>query len=133
MNILLVYIDSKPINVIANDGKTGATRDLSYVPIKPIGHGSFGVVYQARIIDTGQVVAIKRVLQDKRYKVSLFSFFLIIKSLKKRLKKDPKIILKNTKEYSIRKSFKKEPFLIQNTNIKFFIFFFFFHSSEQRT
>ena len=33
-----------------------------------IGHGSFGVVFQAQLVDTGQIVAIKKVLQDKRYK-----------------------------------------------------------------
>ena len=35
------------------------------------GNGSFGVVYQARLVDTNEVVAIKKVLQDKRFKVSL--------------------------------------------------------------
>jgi serine/threonine protein kinase len=33
------------------------------------GKGSFGVVYKAVERDTGKVVAIKRVLQDPRYKV----------------------------------------------------------------
>jgi serine/threonine protein kinase len=33
-----------------------------------IGNGSFGVVYQARVSETGEVVAIKKVYQDKRYK-----------------------------------------------------------------
>jgi len=33
-----------------------------------IGSGSFGVVYKAKIRETGEVVAIKKVLQDKRYK-----------------------------------------------------------------
>ena len=31
-----------------------------------IGNGSFGVVYQAKLCDTGEMVAIKKVLQDKR-------------------------------------------------------------------
>lgn len=35
-----------------------------------IGNGSFGVVYQARLIDSQEMVAIKKVLQDKRFKVS---------------------------------------------------------------
>lgn len=34
-----------------------------------IGNGSFGVVYQARLIDSQEMVAIKKVLQDKRFKV----------------------------------------------------------------
>jgi serine/threonine protein kinase len=33
-----------------------------------IGNGSFGVVYQARVAETGETVAIKKVYQDKRYK-----------------------------------------------------------------
>lgn len=35
---------------------------------KQIGNGSFGVVYEARIVETGELVAIKKVLQDKRFK-----------------------------------------------------------------
>ena len=33
-----------------------------------IGNGSFGVVYQAKLVETGEMVAIKKVLQDKRFK-----------------------------------------------------------------
>jgi glycogen synthase kinase 3 beta len=33
-----------------------------------LGSGSFGVVYQARVVETGDVVAIKKVFQDERYK-----------------------------------------------------------------
>ena len=32
------------------------------------GNGSFGIVYQAKVIQTGEVVAIKKVYQDRRYK-----------------------------------------------------------------
>lgn len=34
-----------------------------------IGNGSFGVVFKATMADTGEVVAVKKVLQDKRFKV----------------------------------------------------------------
>lgn len=37
--------------------------------LQVIGNGSFGVVYQARLIDSQEMVAIKKVLQDKRFKV----------------------------------------------------------------
>jgi len=40
----------------------------SYVVVGPNGKGSFGVVFQAVEKDTQNVVAIKRVLQDPRYK-----------------------------------------------------------------
>lgn len=39
--------------------------------LQVIGNGSFGVVYQARLIDSQEMVAIKKVLQDKRFKVGL--------------------------------------------------------------
>eukprot|EP00802_Teleaulax_amphioxeia_P009795 Tamp_09816.p1 GENE.Tamp_09816~~Tamp_09816.p1 ORF type:complete len:634 (+),score=94.30 Tamp_09816:190-1902(+) len=35
---------------------------------KVIGNGSFGVVFQATMADTGEIVAVKKVLQDKRFK-----------------------------------------------------------------
>uniref|UniRef100_A0A8C5RGK7 [tau protein] kinase n=1 Tax=Laticauda laticaudata TaxID=8630 RepID=A0A8C5RGK7_LATLA len=43
-------------------------QEVSYSDIKVIGNGSFGVVYQARLADSGELVAIKKVLQDKRFK-----------------------------------------------------------------
>jgi glycogen synthase kinase 3 beta len=43
---------------------------VAYATERVVGHGSFGVVFQASIVGTGEVVAIKKVLQDKRFKVS---------------------------------------------------------------
>ena len=41
---------------------------FTYLTEKVIGSGTFGVVYKAKVKETGQIVAIKKVLQDKRYK-----------------------------------------------------------------
>lgn len=73
---------SNPVNGIRTDvdpskiyavsaclGATGEPRDISYSSLKAVGNGSFGVVFQATIIETGEQTAIKKVLQDKRFKV----------------------------------------------------------------
>ncbi|CAF0957299.1 unnamed protein product [Brachionus calyciflorus] len=55
--------------VIATKGKgDDETEEISYTDAKVIGNGSFGVVYQAKLIGTNELVAIKKVLQDRRYK-----------------------------------------------------------------
>ena len=42
---------------------------IEYLKIlQVIGNGSFGVVYQAKLCESGEMVAIKKVLQDKRFK-----------------------------------------------------------------
>lgn len=60
---------NKVTTVVATPG-TGPDRpqEISYTDSKVIGNGSFGVVYQARLCDTGEQIAIKKVLQDKRFK-----------------------------------------------------------------
>lgn len=59
----------KITTVIATKGKgDDETEEISYTDAKVIGNGSFGVVYQARLIATSELVAIKKVLQDRRYK-----------------------------------------------------------------
>ena len=92
--IVVVYFCSdglcgKPIVVQATPGRGSDTPvDIAYTDSKVIGNGSFGVVYQAKLIQdpahsssvsqcnsgaasSGPVdVAIKKVLQDKRFKVS---------------------------------------------------------------
>mmetsp|Transcript_7435 Transcript_7435/g.21990 ORF Transcript_7435/g.21990 Transcript_7435/m.21990 type:complete len:413 (-) Transcript_7435:175-1413(-) len=45
------------------DGQT-----LRFNAERIIGNGSFGVVFRATVVETGEVVAIKKVLQDKRFK-----------------------------------------------------------------
>jgi glycogen synthase kinase 3 beta len=44
---------------------------------KVIGNGSFGVVSQATLVETGETVAVKKVLQDKRFKVGACYFVLV--------------------------------------------------------
>lgn len=61
----------KVVKVIASDGKSGDTREISYSNCKVIGNGSFGVVFQAKIVGAtkdNEDIAIKKVLQDKRFK-----------------------------------------------------------------
>jgi protein brassinosteroid insensitive 2 len=50
-------------------GKNGEPkRTISYMAERVVGTGSFGIVFQAKCLETGETVAIKKVLQDKRYK-----------------------------------------------------------------
>mmetsp|Transcript_12879 Transcript_12879/g.19391 ORF Transcript_12879/g.19391 Transcript_12879/m.19391 type:complete len:355 (-) Transcript_12879:347-1411(-) len=43
-------------------------KTISYNAERVVGTGSFGVVYLAKVEETDEVVAIKKVLQDRRYK-----------------------------------------------------------------
>lgn len=45
-----------------------AAENISYSAERIIGNGSFGVVFEAKVVETNEVVAIKKVLQDKRFK-----------------------------------------------------------------
>jgi hypothetical protein len=62
----------KVVKVIACDGKTAESCELSYSNCKLVGNGSFGVVFQAKLAGVSKEredIAIKKVLQDKRFKV----------------------------------------------------------------
>lgn len=70
----------KVVKVIASEGKSGDTRELSYSNCKVIGNGSFGVVFQAKLLGVpkeSEDIAIKKVLQDKRFKVYNLLFLLL--------------------------------------------------------
>ncbi|XP_065159164.1 protein kinase shaggy isoform X8 [Atheta coriaria] len=59
----------KVTTVVATPGQgPDRPQEVSYTDTRVIGNGSFGVVYQAKLCDTGEMVAIKKVLQDKRFK-----------------------------------------------------------------
>jgi len=67
--------EKQKVDVEPKDGKkksgkgTGEPgQTISYNAERIIGNGSFGVVFQATVEGTGEVVAIKKVLQDKRFK-----------------------------------------------------------------
>ncbi|CAA6656328.1 unnamed protein product [Spirodela intermedia] len=46
----------------------GAKQVVSYMAEQVVGTGSFGVVFKAKCLETGETLAIKKVLQDKRYR-----------------------------------------------------------------
>jgi serine/threonine protein kinase len=60
---------SNSLNQRKNQSNNKTTEEgYTYTATQVIGSGSFGVVYQAVIPETGENVAIKKVFQDKRYK-----------------------------------------------------------------
>jgi glycogen synthase kinase 3 beta len=68
----------KVVKVIASDGKSAEIREISYTNCKVIGHGSMGVVFQAKLVGLQKEsddIAIKKVLQDKNFKVTPFLSF----------------------------------------------------------
>ena len=48
--------------------KDGKSETINYDAQRMVGHGSFGAVFQAKVVETNEVVAIKKVLQDRRFK-----------------------------------------------------------------
>ena len=63
-------IHSEVIREKVQDGATGETKEMQYTQCKIVGNGSFGVVFQTKLAPNGEDAAIKRVLQDKRFKVN---------------------------------------------------------------
>jgi hypothetical protein len=57
-----------PPTITNDNSPTSAELTISYSAERIIGNGSFGVVFQASVVETGEIVAIKKVLQDKRFK-----------------------------------------------------------------
>ena len=74
----MVHINNtEVIREKVQDGVTGETREMQYTQCKIVGNGSFGVVFQTKLAPNGEDAAIKRVLQDKRFKVSLDDHIII--------------------------------------------------------
>jgi hypothetical protein len=61
-------IDNSKSGSSAGNSSSSKSAAISYAAERVIGNGSFGVVYQATVIETGETVAIKKVLQDRRFK-----------------------------------------------------------------
>ncbi|KAJ2454201.1 glycogen synthase kinase 3 [Coemansia sp. RSA 2336] len=52
----------------AHNAATGEETEIIYTNCKVVGNGTFGVVFQAELVPSGELVAIKKVPQDKRFK-----------------------------------------------------------------
>lgn len=52
----------------SHNNNSSNNETISYSAERIIGNGSFGVVFQASVVESGEIVAIKKVLQDKRFK-----------------------------------------------------------------
>lgn len=50
------------------DGHTGEKTTITYTQYAMVGHGSFGMVFKSKLLPSGEPVAIKRVLQDRKFK-----------------------------------------------------------------
>eukprot|EP00039_Didymoeca_costata_P019599 m.338198 g.338198 ORF g.338198 m.338198 type:complete len:391 (+) comp18338_c0_seq1:121-1293(+) len=60
--------DGHITTVVATSGTDGTQREISYTDTSVVGNGSFGVVFQVTLLATGEKAAIKKVLQDRRFK-----------------------------------------------------------------
>ena len=67
--IIFFHFSTEVICEKVQDGLTGEPREIQYTHCKIVGNGSFGVVFQTKLSPSGEDAAIKRVLQDKRFKV----------------------------------------------------------------
>ncbi|KAI8050358.1 CMGC/GSK protein kinase [Syncephalis plumigaleata] len=68
VNGVRLFDPLRVVTVTASDGSTGEPKEISYTNCRVIGNGSFGVVFQAKLVGSNEDVAIKKVLQDRRFK-----------------------------------------------------------------
>ena len=56
-------------NLLGHSNSSNSNKDTyTFNALEVLGSGSFGIVYKAQCLETKEIVAIKKVLQDKRYK-----------------------------------------------------------------
>lgn len=67
-NAVLNKVSFSSTSLSSTNSSSTLYDTISYDAQKMIGHGSFGAVFLAKIIETDEIVAIKKVLQDKRFK-----------------------------------------------------------------
>lgn len=60
--------NGKAYEITQEDRNDMRTDTVNYDAQRMIGHGSFGAVFLAKVVETDEVVAIKKVLQDRRFK-----------------------------------------------------------------
>ncbi len=68
---------SKETKVVASDGRSGEQKDIVYTNCKVIGNGSFGIVFQAKMLGVPkrlEDIAIKKVLQTNVSRFVIDSF-----------------------------------------------------------
>ncbi|KAI8337246.1 putative glycogen synthase kinase 3 alpha [Chlamydoabsidia padenii] len=57
------------VRILAKNAHTDESMQLEYIKQKTVGTGTFGTVIQVKLVsDNNEIVAIKEVLQDKRYR-----------------------------------------------------------------
>lgn len=67
-NSLSVVEPFKTVKEIVTDARTNKERELIYTTSRVVGSGSFGIVFDTKLVETEEHAAIKRVRQDKRFK-----------------------------------------------------------------
>jgi len=63
-----IKIDNPDARAAGGATAGGSKASFTYNAERVLGSGSFGIVYQAQVVETNETVAIKKVFQDKRYK-----------------------------------------------------------------
>lgn len=68
LEAMKIHEQCSATSTTSRSSRSSKEEKRAYAAERVIGNGSFGVVYQATVIASGQTVAIKKVLQDRRFK-----------------------------------------------------------------